>query len=811
MKKRLLPALLALVMVLGLLPLSVLAAQPSWQDSPCVKLFDKVQAEGVVDMSTEASAAAAACGEADGNSIRTAKPASGTLSYGYNNKASKDTNPHNSRLGHWAGLYLPDTGAGSYYILGRKGNLTDAGLDGLAGYMAKAKADSVVKLDASGNETTELTEVAIEIVPEEKFIDGDNSVWYVNADDFVDRSLIATIATAVPKTDPNEGYDFVIYNADLSAVTLQEPLTFAKLTTNTEFYGKYSDDMGDFTVEKDADDPTRIIVTGTANYLDQYSGWQVSSEEAGHYLPINITGDANSKFISINRTEGAKDGKVIGFEADGTQQVALYLDGEAAEGTLAADLEPKTIQFMFGDNKEDSEAPVYTLDFSGVVLLPKPDEETGTQVEAATDPETGETTGGVNVKDSSSNVVAELPAPVVEETKDKIVLVDPEPVASGTPVTDLVDTNVSQTIQDTIVPDNTTFVKVEVKASADASENEYIADDALADNPITVTINNLDSAKTYYVFCIRDDKTVTSFGYATPNDNNAISFTTTHLCTFGATDVTEILNGDDADAKAALNSAVASSKDSGMALAPGGGTEVENPADSEVAEVTSLTVSAGEETLELEVDQLSHTLGIGSEATTTSVTINLEAPGCTIQAAVSGGTGVAVVPNNAVSDSGSFAVQLASEATGQTVVTLTVTNQINESSTKTYTITIQKTQGASGGYTLFTQEERATRLADGYVTVGICDTGFGEVEDGGIYLIQLVTGTGDNESSTLFLQTADESGLKFLCNSNARLSIWQVATVAEAASAGDVTTFTIDDIQGKQVIYDASVMDNVQS
>lgn len=331
-------------------------------------------------------------------------------------------------------------------------------------------------------------------------------------------------------------------------------LTFTKATAAV-------DGMEPATVMKDIADPTpsnkTITFTGSAPYVDAKSG---------HYLLVQITATAGTK-IQVG-TAAAQT-----FEGT-TLNTAIPMD-DSTTGTIAVS--------VLGAN--DAVVDTYTIDFTGVALLAKAGN--GNTSAPAVDDESGDVIG-TKVTDTAGNTVV-VPTDSVVDTTEEMVTVAP---VTDTTTADKVgiattgDKKPAEAITSTIVSaDKTTLVTVTVTKIDGTPGNQHTADDALASSPLTITIGNLTEGRTYYVFCIRDDGSVTSLGYAKPA-GTLISFSTTHLCGFGATDITDLPAAD----KAALDTAVAATKDEGMTLAAG--TEVENPAETETGIQAKFTAKA---------------------------------------------------------------------------------------------------------------------------------------------------------------------------------------------------------------------------
>lgn len=317
-------------------------------------------------------------------------------------------------------------------------------------------------------------------------------------------------------------------------------LTFTGVTTGTISGMNVADLMEDITVAPQSG--TTLTVTGTAPYFEG-----ATVEKSGHYLFVQITTTANAT-ITLNGDE-------VNLTAGTPLTAAIELD-KGTDGIITVPVK--------------GTSDTYTIDFTGVTLLAKSaDGNTSAPAE-----ENGEVIG-TKVTDTAGNTVV-VPTDSVVDTTEEMVTVAP---VTDTTTADKVgiattgDKKPAEAITSTIVSaDKTTLVTVTVTKIDGTPGNQHTADDALASSPLTITIGNLTAGRTYYVFCIRDDGSVTSLGYAKPAAT-LISFTTTHLCGFGATDITDL----PAEEKGALDTAVKDSKDAGLVLTEG--EAVVNPAE----------------------------------------------------------------------------------------------------------------------------------------------------------------------------------------------------------------------------------------
>lgn len=367
----------------------------------------------------------------------------------------------------------------------------------------------------------------------------DGTDWYADASK---DNVKLTIAGGTFSLDEQPEGDWLalpagkVFKQEDSKWVLGEPekaaLAFTNPEGNTDFFGKTAEAMGTFTVGTPTTNSdtgvTTIKVTGSANYLTGYDGWQVDTEEEGHYLPLHIAATPSSleKITTYNRTVGAKEGKEIAL-TDGAEDVAFFLDGKET----CAEATETTFKVVASDKAGASEANVYVIDFSGVTLLPKPANE-NIEIKPGTDPENP----SVSAENSSANVKVEVPeAAGGEEGLGKLQIEVKGAAAADVETADSTDATVAAAIKGS----DSKAVEVTVKQIKEdgsvETENQFTADEALKDNPITVTISGLDTGATYHVFCVKDDKSVVYYGSKELTDGaTSIEFTTLHLCHFAA-------------------------------------------------------------------------------------------------------------------------------------------------------------------------------------------------------------------------------------------------------------------------------------
>ena len=314
--------------------------------------------------------------------------------------------------------------------------------------------------------------------------------------------------------------------------------------------------------------------TGSAKYLDGYTGWNVATEEEGHYFPINVTGVADRKITVYNRTVGAKEGKELTL-TDGSLDIAVFLDGQED----VSDLAENTFKIKVGDKAGNGK--VYTIDFSGLTLLPKVASGTSVTVD-----DNGDT------KIENDNGILVLPVDVEDQGKMEIA------VTSATAGDITVDQSTDSAISSAITS-AAKAVEVTIKIG---DEKQFTDGTTLAD-PLIITIKGLTTAKTYHVFCVKDDSTVTYYGSKTlDNGATSIQFNTKHLCHFVAVEETDYVKA------AVANMSVET--DSGLdGSAPETYTVTVAPTTGGTATVDKSTASAGEEVTITTTNAAGYSLG----------------------------------------------------------------------------------------------------------------------------------------------------------------------------------------------------------
>lgn len=345
--------------------------------------------------------------------------------------------------------------------------------------------------------------------------------YYWNAKNYLSTGATVTLASFQGEKQVGEE---VTYKIDFSGVTLYEaPPTAGTLTFSTlldaevadgKIFGKAPSSLGKFEVtEGTGADAGKITVTGTANYISgwtEFNGDTTAKENDGHYLPIQIMGVEGQK-ITI---KGANE-KTLTFGNDGSLELVMFLDKLTESKFTVTVGEVEASSNEVGD--------VYTIDLSGVTLLPKAAE--GTKVEATTDAE-GNTT--IKASNTDGKVTVALPAETAEGLTGNTIKVENKTsfenadFAEGTAstVTDVVKT-------------------ASAGAAVTVTDSEGKEVEVSGEAAITITIK-VTEAGTYHVFCIDKDGKVTSFGeYTADATTKTLTIKSTHLSQYPAVKITD--------------------------------------------------------------------------------------------------------------------------------------------------------------------------------------------------------------------------------------------------------------------------------
>lgn len=111
-------------------------------------------------------------------------------------------------------------------------------------------------------------------------------------------------------------------------------------------------------------------------------------------------------------------------------------------------------------------------------------------------------------------------------------------------------------------------------------------------------------------------------------------------------------------------------------------------------------------------------------------------------------------------------------------------------------------KGATGGYVEYDAAGKLSHVTNGYVQLDACDTGYGEVKANTYYVVQITQNA--NPASGMALLTVVKSGadgkLIIPCNRSGYISVWEFGTTAP-----DAENILMSSIQSKQIIYQLSL------
>lgn len=368
---------------------------------------------------------------------------------------------------------------------------------------------------------------------------GDKSgiAFYANKSDESPKIYAAVQWIPAENDTTHTASDVTVYKMDLSEINKPETpvdpptegtLKFAALSDNFIFSGmgdKAVSDLVETGLKVSEPDANKVVkVTGIAKYAAwaEFNGNTEDKEQEGHYLPIQIKGVEGQK-ITITGTKA----KEFTFGSDGSCELAMFLDKLTGSKFTVTVGEVGTSSKEVGD--------VYTIDLSGVTLLPKTVE--GTNVESK--PGENGSVGTVEVSKDGNKVV--IPGDLSTGTgAGKVelgqMIVKVDAVKNNADVT--VDKNTPDDVSTAIKGKDSKIVEVTIKKVGDTGEENLFSDGLPENKQITVTISGLTASKTYHVFCIKDDGSVSYYGYKTVS-GNTLDVNTSHLCHFAAVEETE--------------------------------------------------------------------------------------------------------------------------------------------------------------------------------------------------------------------------------------------------------------------------------
>lgn len=388
---------------------------------------------------------------------------------------------------------------------------------------------------ATADDVKTLSEIALENDIDGK--GGKGIAFYANKSDESPKIYAAVQWIPAENDTTHTASDVTVYKMDLSEINKSEApvdpptegtLKFAALNDNFKFSGmgdKAVSDLVETGLKVSEPDANKVVkVTGIAKYAAwaEFNGNTEDKEQEGHYLPIQIKGVVGQK-ITIMGTKP----KEFTFGSDGSCELAMFLDKLTGSKFTVTVGEVETSSKKVGD--------AYTIDLSGVTLLPKTAD--GTNVESK--PGLDGSVGTVEVSKGGNKVV--IPGDLSTGTaSDKVelgqMIVKVDAVENNADVT--VDKNTPDDVSTAIKGKDSKIVEVTIKKVGDTGEENLFSDGLPENKQITVTISGLTASKTYHVFCIKDDGSVSYYGYKTVS-GNTLDVNTSHLCHFAAVKETD--------------------------------------------------------------------------------------------------------------------------------------------------------------------------------------------------------------------------------------------------------------------------------
>ena len=332
--------------------------------------------------------------------------------------------------------------------------------------------------------------------------------FYANKSDESPKIYAAVQWIPAENDETYTASDVTVYKMDLSEINKPEtpatsPLTVAPVTGETDLLGKKANDLqSDIKV----DTADGIKVTGTSNYVTEYTQWSsVKDDQEGNYIALKLSTDSKEA-IQFKSVDGTDDGYKT-LDSDG---ILIWRISKGEDGNV------KPIEVKVGKDN-------FTINLSGVTLLPKTAE--GTKVEATTDAE-GNTT--IKASDTAGKVTVTLPAETTEDLAGNTVKVENKTSFADKDMAENTNKAVS-----TVVKTATAGAAVTVTNSD--GEEVKVSGEAV----ITITIK-VEAAGTYHVFCIDKDGKVTSFGeYTADATTKTLTIKSKHLSQYPAVKITE--------------------------------------------------------------------------------------------------------------------------------------------------------------------------------------------------------------------------------------------------------------------------------
>lgn len=501
MKKKLLPALLALAMALSLLPLAAFAAEGD-SGSPY-----QCSAAALSDITGFDS------GKPTDNfqNLTITKEETTREGYTYTFKVTGEIKKvtgwtgysEAEKDGYFAAIKITGVPNGTTYTVGPEGNSNTGTADNDGIVALTNLATSTDGLKDSTFTTTDSKQKAMlvtisksnaeaEAVAEEGETESETYLFL-----FGEVKAVDSLSTGTPNPGDEE---------NPPVVTSTPAMVFSKVAGTTKIFDVEASKMANDDLQFTLDPATKVVtVAGSVKYLTEYTGfWPGNTEmQEGHFLPVGIeiqnVGESGGK-LTVNNGNTAdvatndRTGEIV-MRLDGLTNMSFPLKYTEGTGSDATGIE-------------------YTVDCSRVTLLPKVSE--GASVSPTQD-------GKVEVTVTNTGSVS-LPADKVGNVEIK--------VEAKTNISSEVTsaTAVGNAIKAALTASGAKAVEVTIKGS---NGSELTDDLSSVGGSVTVTIEGLTDGKVYHMFSLSSGSAVSYYGYKTAQDGK-ISLTTKHLTTIVA-------------------------------------------------------------------------------------------------------------------------------------------------------------------------------------------------------------------------------------------------------------------------------------
>lgn len=333
--------------------------------------------------------------------------------------------------------------------------------------------------------------------------------FYANKSDESPKIYAAVQWIPAENDETYTASDVTVYKMDLSEINKPEtpatsPLTVAPVTGETDLLGKKANDLqSDIKVVNNS---KGINVTGTSKYVTGYTGWSsVADDQEGNYIALKLSTDSKEdiQFKSVDGTDN-------GYKTLDSDGILIWRISKGEDGNV------KPIEVKAGKDN-------FTIDLSGVTLLPKAAE--GTKVEATTDAE-GNTT--IKASDTDEKVTVALPDETAEGLTGNTIKVENKTSFSDKDMAENTDKAVSDVVK-----------TASAGAAVTVTDSEGKEVEVTGEAVITITIK-VTEAGTYHVFCIDNDGKVTSFGeYTATEGEKTLTIKSKHLSQYPAVKITD--------------------------------------------------------------------------------------------------------------------------------------------------------------------------------------------------------------------------------------------------------------------------------